>query len=145
MTRLPLFLLMGFCLFSALPPLVFGWQTAPLERGVFVVFALWLLPLLRRGLPETHTRSCLLGGALCIAGILFDLNLLRLIGLAVTTNGLLQSEPLGKRRLHLLAALLWMPVFGWLALRLPVALVLGTRLLGTSLAIFPFWKGTRSA
>jgi len=145
MPRLALPLLLTYCLLSALPPLLVGWRSAPLEKGAVLAFLIWLLPLVfQRPRPEgIDPRPCWVGGGLCVVGSLLDLNLLRLLGFAVAAHGLGSGRFLGPKGAHLLAALLWMPLFSWLGHRLPLPLLLGLRLSGVLLASVLYWKGSR--
>lgn len=144
MPRLALPLLFAYCLLSALPPLLVGWRSAPLEKGAVVAFVIWLLPLVlaRPRLEALDPRPCWVGGGLCVVGSLLDLNLLRLLGFAVAAHGLSGGRLVGPKGAHLLAALLWMPLFSWLGHRLPLPLLLGLRLTGVTLASVLFWKGS---
>lgn len=118
--------------------LVSAWRHAPLERGGWLAFAVWILPLLLNPrLPEAPRPLWPASVALALAlmGTLGSLNAACYAGLALAVVG--QTGWSMRRALWLASAIAWMPLLGWLSRDLSDALRLPLRLLIAGCGILP--------
>jgi hypothetical protein len=125
----------AFALWRSLD-LVEGWRHAPLEKRAWVIFLVWLLPLVVSG-RRTHTAPSVADSArpiwpfipalfLTLVGTLGSLNALCYGGLAFALVGLTGWS--WRHWFWLASAVSWMPVFGWLAQGLGLNLLFAVRL-----------------
>lgn len=125
-----------------------AWRAAPLDRLGWVALILWLAPLawlwraqLVRRAGDASLALLAVGLGLAFVGTLGEVNALRYAGLACALAG---TTAWHCRRLPwLLAAVSWMPVFGYFLSRFSPDLILPARLCLAALAAIWFWYATR--
>jgi len=121
----------AFCGWQA-ADLLTTWRHSPFDRWGWLGFAIWLAPVgvsLVRRLPRTDASLPWSGMALALAvfGRLLDFNALLCVALAVALAAKVPSSP--HKWFWLAGALAWMPLLGWVAHDLPIAVVASIRLL----------------
>lgn len=118
--------------------LVSAWRHAPLERGGWVAFGAWMLPLLLSPRLRPAPRPlwpASVALALVLMGALGSLNAACYAGLALAVVG--QTGWSARRALWFASAIAWMPLLGWLTRDLSDSLRLPLRLLIAGCGVLP--------
>jgi hypothetical protein len=112
--------ILGYCTWQA-RELFKGWQSSPLENGVWMVFLIWLSPVILYYLvPSLYAQQkkkiahIFLGLALLFSliGTVSSLNTLHYFSVAIALAAMLPSCWL--KSLWIIFAFIWMPGFGWM-------------------------------
>jgi hypothetical protein len=124
-------LVLAFCLWQS-RDLLDAWRHAPFDRLDPLVFAIWASPLalawVRHGIGAgANVTLLLLAATVSLLGAISDLNVLQQVALAAALGSCLASDAAALTP-WLLAAIAWMPAFGWFASALGLQGVIAARL-----------------